>query len=166
MAAEYNFDVTALQAVESAFATVEKIAGTNVNKMSVAFDDTAEEFRNGKFQVPGDVDAAGTVTFRAYVWAKTAAASKNVALDFEHLALNDTEDWDPTTPYTTEASGDKAIDATQDSMTEITWTETVSNLGWAANDMVLFRISRPDASANDLVGDMYWNLFVVEIPLA
>ena len=121
---------------------------------------------NESFEVPSDLDTAGTVTFRCYVSAKTAAASKNIALTFGHLALNDSEDWDPSSPYTDEDSGDVAIDATQDDVTEVTWTETVSNLAWTASDLVLFRISRPVASANNLVGDMYLFSTSITIPRA
>lgn len=162
--AEYCFPVASLEAVETAFATLEQI-GTNVKRIVAAFDDTTEEFRNGEFTVPGNIDTAGTVTLRAYVKAKTAAASKNVALTFGHDNQNDSGPSDAASPYTDEDSGDKAIDATQDDYTEITWTETVANLGWAANDIVRFRVSRYDASANDLSGDMYWFTFTIEIPL-
>lgn len=161
---EIVLDAAALQALETNFAPLEKLAGSNVNVYVRAFDDTTEEYANGKFQVPGDIDTAGTVTIRAYVMAKTAAASKNVALTFGHLALNDSEDFDPASPYTDEDSGDTAIDATQDDVTEISWTETVSNLGWAVNDMVYCRLSRPAASADNLSGDMYLHKLTIEIP--
>lgn len=163
---EFWFAAESLQPLETNIAPLELLQGTNVKVFVRAFDDSTEEYVNGKIQVPGDVDTSGTVTFRAYVMAKTAAASKNVALTFGHLALNDSEDFDPTSPYTDEDSGDKAIDATQDDITEITWSETISNLGWAANDLVLFRVSRPNASANDLAGDMYMFSFTIEVPRA
>jgi hypothetical protein len=161
--AEIFFDAGSLQALETAFAPLEKLSGTNQRVFVRAFDDTLEEYVNGKFQVPGDIDTSGTVTFRAYVMAKTAAASKNIAMTFGHLALNDSEAYDGT--YTEEDSGNKAIDATQGDVTEITWTESVSNLGWAANDMVLFRLSRDPGATDDLTGDMYLFHFAVEIPL-
>lgn len=161
---EVVFDAAALQILETNFPPLEKVEGTNVNLFARAFDDTTEEYANGKFQVPGDVDTAGTVTFRAYVSAKTAAASKNVALTFGHLALNDSEDWDPSSPYTEEDADDQSIGATQDDVTEITWTETISNLGWSANDLVLFRLSRFSATTNNLSGDMYLFTFAIEIP--
>jgi len=160
---EIGFDINALAGLESNAAGLEVLDGTTVDALVAAFDDTTEEYLNGKMQVPGDIQTSGTVTFRAYVMAKTAAASKNVALTFGHLAVNDSEDFDGS--YTDEDSGDKAIDATQDDVTEITWTETVSNLGWSANDLVFFRLSRPQASSNNLSGDMYLFHFCVEIPV-
>lgn len=155
----------ALQPLETAFAPLEQLTGTLTKTYVRAFDDTAEEYVNGKFLVPGSIDTSGTVTFRAYVMAKTAAASKNIALTFGHIAVNDSEDFDPAS-YTEEDSGNKAIDATQDDVTEVTWTETVSNLGWAANDLVFFRLSRDPGAGNDLSGDMYLFSFSVEIPRA
>lgn len=164
--AEIQFDTNAWSPIETNTPQFSVDAGTNVNKTSHAFDDTTENFLNAKFKVPGDVDTSGTVTFRAYVWAATAAASKNIELRFGHLALNDSEDWDPVSAYTNEDSGDKAIDATQDDVSEITWTETITNLGWAADDAVYCRLSRIAPSANNLVGDMHLDIFSVEIPLA
>ena len=145
-------------------ASLEFLNGTNVDTMVRAFDDTTAEYVEGKFVVPGDINTSGTVTLRTYSMAKTAAASKNVEFTFEHLALNDAEDFDPSTPYTSEVSGDLVVDSTQDNIQEDTWTETVTNLGWAANDIVLFRLSRTEPSANDLTGDHFLFSFTVEIP--
>jgi len=161
---EIFFDASDFNAIETNFAPLSTLAGTNVNMQVRLFDDTTEEYVNQKFQVPGDINTSGTVTFRSYVTAATAAASKNIGLTFGHLALNDSEDWDPASPYTEEDSGATAIDATQDDVTEVIWTETVSNLGWAANDVVLFRVSRDTGVANDLVGDLRLLSFCIEIP--
>lgn len=163
---EYSFPLEGLGALETNFAPLVKLTGTNVNVFARAFDDTTEEYVNGKFMVPSDIDTSGTVTFRAYVTAATAAASKNIGLTFGHLPLNDSEDWDPASPYTDEDTGAVAIDATQDDVTEVTWTETISNLGWAASDMVLFRLSRDTSVADNLTGDMYGFVFEISIPRA
>ena len=153
-----------LSALETNFAVLEKVTGTNVKVMVRSFDDTTEEFANESFEVPGDVSTTGsdTVTFRAYVMAKTAVASKNVKLTFGHLPLNDSEDYDQA--YTDISIDDQAIDATQDDLTEITWTETLTNLGWSANDLVLFRFSRESATTTNLAGDMYLFSFSILIP--
>ncbi len=156
------FTVAAMQAVESNFAPVETVAGANRTKRTCAFDDTTEEYRNGKFVVPATINGAGVVTFRAYVWSKTAAASRNVALRIGHHDFGESEGWD--VAYVNEDIDDQAIDATQDDISIIEWTETVSNLGWAAEDLVGFRISRIVATTTDLVGDMYWDFFAIEIP--
>ncbi len=157
-----RFRAGELEALESNFAPLEVVdEGTAVMTVA-AFDDTTQEFRNGTFQVPADIDSSGTVTFRAYVYAKTAAASKNVELTFDHRAVADGEAVDGS--YTSEVSADTAIDATQDDVTLVEWTETVSNLGWTAEDLVLFRVSRTEPSADDLGGDLYLVNFTVEIP--
>lgn len=128
------------------------------------YDDTTEEYANGRFAVPGEINTGGTVTFRAKVSPATGAASKNVALTFGHAARATGEAIDAS--YTDEDSGDKAITATTGQATFIEWTETVSNLAWAADDEVFFRLSRYDASTNDLSGDMYLLSFQIEIPLS
>lgn len=161
---EYWFSAESLQPLETNFAPLEKLTGTNVKVFVRSFNDTTEEYVNGKLQVPGELDTTGTVTFRAYVSAKTAAASKNIGLTFGHLAINGGEDWDPSSPYTEEDSGAVAIDATQDNVTEVTWTETVANLGWAANDLVIFRLSRDTGVTGDLTDDLYLFSLAVEIP--
>lgn len=159
---EIQFPAAGLMAVETNAAPIEKINGTNVDKLVCAFDDTTEEYRNGILHVPTDVDTSGTVTFRAYLYAKTAAASKNIELRFGHVARNDSEAFD--TAYTNVDSGDKAIDATQGDLTEVTFTATVSTLSWAASDQVYFRVSRIAPSANNLSGDMYLESFAIEVP--
>lgn len=161
--AEIQFAVPALFAAETAFAPVEKISGTNQREFVCAFDDTTEEYRNGRFHVPQGIDTAGTVTFRAVVRAKTAAASKNVALTFGHLARSDSGAFDAA--FTDVDSGNKAIDATQGDWTIATWTVSVATLAWTAGQHIAFRISRDPAATNDLTGDMYWSTFAIEIPL-
>lgn len=160
--ARFEFDANALYGLEANSATPEVIEGTNVRKLCYAFDDTTEEYLNKKFTVPASPDTGGTVTFRAFCMAKTAAASKNVALTFGHAARDHDEDYDAA--YTDEDSGDKALPDTQDDVAEITWTETFSNLGWAANDLVFFRLSRYAASADNLSGDLYLDHFVIDVP--
>lgn len=147
-------------------ASIEFLNGTTVDTKVIAFDDTTEEYVNGKFEVPGDISTTGsdTVTFRAYVMAKTAAASKNIGLTFGHLAVNNSEDFDGS--YTDEPSGDKAVDATQDDVTEVTWTETITNLGWAANDLVFFRLNRDTDATDDLTGDLFLFHLSINIPQA
>lgn len=158
----FNFMPASLHAVETNFPPLEKLDGTTVDMLVLAFDDTTEEYRNGHLIVPTDLDTSGTVTFQAYVMAKTAAASKNIGLTFGHRPLTDSEDFDGA--YTDEDSGAVAIDATQDDITKVEWTETVSNLAWNAEELVIFRVSRDVSVANDLTGDMYMLGFAVRIP--
>ena len=163
--AEILFQLASLPATESAFPPSTKVGSNNLT-MAVAFDDTTQEYRNGVFKVPSDIDTAGTVTLRVAGRSATGAASKTVEFDFDHYARANGEASDGSTPYTTEASGAKSVDATQNDIDIITWTETVSNLGWSADDEVFFRISRDTGANDDLVGDYYGFSFTVIIPLA
>lgn len=161
---EFVFVAEGLTGVETNIAALEQLNGTTVKTKVRSFSDTTEQYANGKFIVPSDIDTSGTVTFQAYVMAKVAVANKNVALTFGHYAAADGETFDGA--YTDEDSGDVAIDGTQDNLTLAEWTETVSNLGWAANDNVFFRVSRPAASADNLADDMYLFTFRIKIPRA
>jgi hypothetical protein len=162
IAVEY-FDAAALQPVkEAAPAPLLLLDGTNLDTLVRAYDDTIEEYVGNSFPVPANIDTGESVTFRTWVMAATAA-SANVAQRFAHYAMGDGETFDGT--YTNENSGDKAIDSNQDDFSMITWTETVTNLGWAANDLVFFLHSRYAAGASNLSGDMYLKGIAIEIPL-
>lgn len=160
---EIQFDVNSLYGAPTNGAPLRLLDGTAVDTFVRSLDDTTEEYVHGKFRLPADLDTSGTVTFTVAVMAKTAAASKNVQHRFGHAARADGEDFD--VAYTNEDSGDKAIDATQDDISIHTWTETVSNLGWAAGDLVLFRYSRIAPSADNLSGDMYLFHLTIKIPV-
>lgn len=137
-------------------------SGTNGTVYRHLFDDTTEEFVEGDFIVPSDVDGSGTVTFRAYGYSVTAAASKNIELRLGHSARADAETWD--NAYTDEDSGDEAVSSTQDQWDLIEWTETVANLAWAAKDHVRFQLSRIAPTANNLSGDWGLTHFEIVIP--
>lgn len=140
------------------------ITTTNIVATVWKFDSTTQEYLNGKFEVPPNIDTSGTVYFRA-IGISATAATANVAFDFDHAAVDNDEDLDSAS-YTTEASGDKATINNQNDLEVHEWSETVSNLTWAAEDEVFFRISRKAASASNLSGDWYLYDFVIEIPLA
>lgn len=159
-----RFAPASLQPVETNSPTFEVVTITNVILSVAACDDTTQEYLNGKFIVPNGLNTTGTVTFRAIGHSKTAAASKNVAFDFDHAAVANDEDIDSAT-YTTEASGDKATINNQNDVEIHEWTETVANLGWVAEDVVYFRISRDPAATNDLTGDWYLHEFSIEVPV-
>jgi len=159
---EFSFNAEGLVAIETNFGALTQLTGTNVKILVRAFDATTEEYANGKFFVPSNFNTSGTITFRAYVSAATAAASKNIGLTFGHRAVTDNESWDQT--YTDVDSGAISIAATQDRLTLVTWTVANSTAGWAANDMIEFRISRDTSVANNLVGDMYLFNFEVSVP--
>lgn len=163
-AATLYYRASDFDALEANFAPLVQDNGTNNRMMVRAFDDTTEEFVNFSLAVPGEIDTSGTVTFRAYFYAATAAGSVNVQLSFNHLPLTSNESWDGA--GTDENSGDIAPSSTQDQITVGSWTETVSNLGWAADDLVVCRLSRIAPSGTDLTGDLYLIGFEIEIPRA
>lgn len=129
----------------------------------LCFDDTTEEYANRHLEVPETIDTAGTVTFRVICAPKTGASSKNVGWTFGHRAAASGEAIDGS--YTEEDSGAIAISATTNYQTAMEWTETVSNLGWVAGDVVYFRLSRDPGVTNDLTGDCYFVKLVVDIPV-
>lgn len=159
---DYYFKASDFDALETNFAPLNQDNGSTARILSRAFDDTTEEFVNFSLKVPSNINTSGTVTFRVWMYAATAVASRFVQLTFDHRAVDNSESWDGA--YTSEDSGDLAIDGTQDDITEGTWTETVSNLGWAANDYVMCRLSRIAPSGTNLSGDLYIVGFAVEIP--
>ena len=161
--AEYNWMAAQLLPVEpgDSIAPLLKKEGTNVDLMVRAFDDSTDEGAGGSFVVPSDVKAGSTITFRA-VWYAENAGPTTVKWNFKHMAVSEGEDWDQA--FTTEAAGE---DDAQSSGTEIvttTWTETLSNTGWAASDLVNFIVERD--STDTLSGDANLISFSVEIPRA
>lgn len=139
--------------------------GTNGTVKTQLFDKTTEEFVLSAFRVPSDLDANGTVTFEAYGYSANTTADRVIQLKAYHIGLASAESWD--TAYNSKVSGDKAVAATADVLDNPTWTETVSNLAWAANDFVRFKLSRiAPASGTNLDED--WRLvhFRIRIPRA
>ena len=151
-----------LDALETNFAPLNQDDGSNASILVRSFDDTTEEFVNFSMSAPNAIDTSGTVTFRAYIYAETAAASVNVQLRLGHISANDNDSWD--VAYSNEDSGDVALSATQDQITVAEWTETVTNLGWAADDLLLLRLSRISPTGTDLTGDLQLIGFSTEVP--
>jgi hypothetical protein len=154
---------TAMAPLETAAPGWEVVDFGTIVATVAAFDDTTEEYQNFKSAIPAEINTAGTVTFEVHCTPKTGAASKNVGWTVGHRAVANGETIDGA--YTEEDSGAKAIDATTGDESIHQWTETVSNLGWAAGDTVYFRLSRDPSVADDLTGDCYLLLFRVLIPV-
>jgi hypothetical protein len=123
----------------SNFPEWDRDTGTNGYMFRNLFDDTTPEYLISQFKVPANIDTSGTVTFELEGYASTADGNE-VQFRFEHCAKNSGESWDAA--FTAEDSGDKTTSAVQDQLDFFSWTETVSNLGWAANDIVRIRLSR------------------------
>ena len=145
-------------------AELETDTGTNGNMQRYLFDDSTEEFLEYVLKMPPDLNTSGTITFEVYGYASTAAASKYIQLKIYHSAKANGESWD--VAYSSDTSGDKAISGSQDYLNNTTWTETISNLGWAANDQVRIKLSRIDTSAEtDLTGDYGVTHVRIKIPV-
>jgi hypothetical protein len=162
--AQIHIDPASFDLLESAVPAQKVVDfGTQIRTV-LAFDDTTEEYANFSIECPQNIDSGGTVTFRAHVTAATGAASKNVGLTLGHRPIDDGEAIDGA--YTEEDSGAKAIDATTSDLTTIEWTETVSNLGWVAEDFISARLSRDTGVSDDLTGDLYLLGLTIDIPVA
>jgi hypothetical protein len=137
-------------------------SGANGTIKRQLFDDTTDESVIGQFRVPSNINTSGTVTFKLWGYPTTAAAD-DVVFDFKHSAAGNDDSWDGA--FTTESSGAKTCINTQDDISYFTWTETVSNLAWSANDFCRFQLTR-DANngSDDLTGDFGVVYFEVDIP--
>jgi len=137
-------------------------AGANGSTRVYKFDDTTEEFAEASMRVPDDINSSGTVTFELTGYSLTAASGKYVQWKLYHSAKASGESWDAA--YSYKVSGDKACDAVQDQLDVHSWTETVTNLGWAAGDHVRLKLSRIAPSGTNLTGDYCMVHFRMKIP--
>lgn len=139
--------------------------GTNNDILAVSFNDSTDECRTVNFIVPTDVDTGGTVTF-GLTWYSQTATTGNVIWDFRSAATGtEGEDWDQA--LTTDAAAADAVQGTVDLITRTEWTETVSNLGWAADDMITGVWCRDaNAGGDTLSGDAEAITAYMEIPRA
>lgn len=161
---EITFTALSLEFINAgdSFPAPVKDAGTNIDINVLAYDAGTDECAGKNFVVPSDIAASGSVTFRLYYFAATAATN-SAYWDFKHRAINNAESWDQS--LTTESDGGCAGTATQDQVVECEWTETISNLGWSASDTVEFEVCRDADNASDnLSGDANLINFTVEIP--
>ena len=59
---------------------------------------------------------------------------------------------------------DQAISATQDDQDIISNTETITNLGWTAGNMIYYRLYRSTATTNNLATDYDVISFNIRVP--
>lgn len=163
MIRDYRFTAQALRCVETNRPEQKSADVGTIIQGVLWFDGTTREYANGLFRVPADVDTAGTVTFRVWCMPRTGAASKNVGWYLEHVGRASGEALDAS--YTEEASGAASINATTNGLTEVTWTETVANLGWSAGDLVPVRWSRDNSVSNNLSGDAGLVWAQIDVPI-
>lgn len=164
---EYWWPASATLPLEAAdsIPPISKDAGTNVDQLVVLFDDSTDECRTVSFKVPSDVDTSATVTFRLH-WYSSSATTGSAYWDFRHNS-GVADGADPDAALTTEADGGDTVAGTAGQISAATWTETITNLGWAANDQVDAVFCRDANNGSDnFSGDAYVTGFGVEIPRA
>jgi hypothetical protein len=162
---EFVFPASATLPLEAAdsIPPIARDAGTNFDQLVVDFDASTDECRQVNFEAPTDIDTAGTVTFRVK-WYSAAATTGDAYWDFRHNS-GVADGADPDQAPTTEADAGDTVAGTAGQISVATWTETVSNLGWAANDQVDGTFCRDANNASDnLAGDARVTQFVISIP--
>lgn len=161
--ANIYIDAAAFQVLQSSFAPLSNISTTTTKSAVRLFDDTAREYVDFKFRVPPQLMNDANVTFRADIGAVTAASGKNAKFDLEYYCAANGESWQGALSTTT--SGNFPLSATQDIVTQATWTATITSLGWSAGDVCFARLSRDPAATNDLTGDVRLYGLSIGIPV-
>jgi len=163
---EYNFPAGSWGYPTSNPAELDRDTGTNHNTFRHNFDDSTEEFilLEPAFELPSNLDTAGTIYFIIEGYAKTAA-SANVVFKIYHHAVAQGESWDGA--YSTLSSGALSCNGTQDYLDRFSFSETVANLGWSANDLLYLKLSRDAGNASDtLTGDYCVVNVKIRIPVS
>lgn len=148
----YNFPARLFDWPSSKPAPLDTDTGTNGQIKRLDFDKTTEEYVLGIFKLPSDISSFTKAYFELEGYAVTADGNE-VQFAFNHSARNSGESWD--SAFTEVLSGDVATSSDQDEYDYITWNETISNLGWAADDVVRFKLSRHAITGGTTVNGDY-----------
>lgn len=162
---EFVWPMSALLMLDAAesIGTISKDAGTNLDLLPVDFDQSTDECRTFAFLVPPDVTAGGTVTFTV-VWYSASVTTNNVVWDIRHNS-GVAEGVDPDQSLTVVAAAADAVQGTAGQVTFTTWTETQTNLAWAASDFVTGEVCRDANNASDtFAADARGLTFAIRIP--
>ena len=162
---EFWFPAPAMLPLESAesIPPIVKDAGTNTDMMTVDFDQTTDECRTVQLLAPPDITAGGTVTFTV-VWYAASVTTNETVWDFRHNS-GVADGVDPDQALTTEASGACTVGGTAGQIDVCTWTETQTNLAWAASDTVVGVLCRDaDNAGDDFAADAKVIGFGIRIP--
>lgn len=135
-----------LEAAES-IPPIAKDAGTNLDLMTVDFDQSTDECRTVDFIAPADITSGGTVTF-TIMWYAASVTTNEVIFDFRHNS-GVADGVDPDAALTTEASAASTAPGTAGQIDILTWTETQTNLAWAASDLVVGVVCRDANNVDD-----------------
>ncbi len=138
--------------------------GSTGSVQGAAYDDSDDECRGVQIIVPNDVDTSGTATFYT-TWFSSHQTSGSVQWYFAWNVANEGESWDA--PLTEEDATSDAAQGTVDQLTETTWTESLSTLGWTANETVVGYFCRDgdgDKGTDDMTGDARAITFGIGVP--
>ena len=135
-----------LDAAES-WSVLAKDTGTNLDNFVLDFDQTTDECRTVAFTAPPDITSGGTVTF-GVIWYSASVTTNEVVWDFRHNS-GVAEGVDLDQALTTVAAAADTVQGTAGQVTMTTWTETQTNLAWAASDLVVGEFCRDANHADD-----------------
>ena len=135
----------------------------NFDFLRIDFDSATDECRSVTFKVPGDITAGGTVTFYAY-WYAASVTTNEVMWDFRHNS-GVAEGVDPDVAVTIVAAAEDTVQGTAGMITITSWTETQTNLAWAAGDFVVGMFCRDaNHASDDFAADARTLGFAITIP--
>jgi len=156
-----------LEASGDSVAPISKVSGASVDELTVDFDSGGMECRTVNFKVPGDVDTSGTVMLRVHWKHAIPTGTGNAIWLFRHnqgAADGASTDVSALVNDYFDASAANSI---RGRLSVATSYDTVSNLGWAANDEVDAEFCRDGPNGADTVTqDALMTGAGVEIPRA
>ena len=144
---------------------ISKVAGTNLDELTVNFDSGTDECRTVNFKVPSDV-VSGDVTFRVNWKHNISTGTGNVIWDFRTNSGTATG-VSTDTALSTRSFSASAADAVRGKITVATSTDVLTNLGWVANESVDSEFCRDANNASDTMSqDALVVGFSIDIPRA
>ena len=144
---------------------ISKDAGTNLDQLTVDFDQSTDECRTQLYVVHPNINASGDVTF-TIDWYAASVTSGNVVWDVRHNS-GVAAGVDPDQAVSTATAPVSAAQGTAGQITITSWTVTVSSLGWVAGDRVDFMVCRDANAAGDtFADDAKARMFTMHIPLS
>lgn len=147
------------------WAVLVKATGTHIDYLTGNFDDTVVECRKASLKVPSDADTSGTVNFWTYWYSDTFDSSQS-SVTWLYRWHDITEDVNPfDVVLTTDVASADAQSDTKDQIIVTNWTETMSNLGWTADEWISGQFCRdPGEADDDMNGDARAIGFAMEVP--
>lgn len=139
------------------------IGDATTARVCLAFDDTTETYGYNIVSIPANLDSSGTVSFTVFGGLRSSTTG-NLLWTFGERESANSESW--TGAYVEYDSASTAISGATTTQREITWSVSVATLGWAAGDVVRFRVSRDPGVSGDATGDSLLDLFSITFPTA